>query len=52
MQTGNNDEDEYVVGCASKKLTAAEKKFAIIEIVLLAIVFGLIKFHQSSMEQP
>jgi len=35
-----------VVGYASKKLTPAEKKFAIIEIELLAIVFGLIKFHQ------
>ena len=46
MQTGDNDEDEYVVGYASKKLTPAEKKFDIIEIELLAIVFGLIKFHQ------
>ena len=30
MQTGDNDEDEYVVAYASKKLTPAEKKYAII----------------------
>jgi len=46
MQTGENDEDTYVAGYASKMLTPAEKKFAIIEIELLAIVFGLMKFHQ------
>ena len=46
MQTGENDENDHVIAYASRRLTPTERKFPIIEIELLSIVYSLQKFDQ------
>jgi len=46
MQTDDNLIDSYVVSYTSRKLTPAERRYAIVEIELMAIVYALKKFHQ------
>ena len=45
MQEDDNTPNNYVVSYASRKLLPRERKYAIVELELMAIVFSLTKFH-------
>lgn len=46
QREGGADSGNYVIGYASRKLLSRERKYPVIEQKLMAIVFGLTKFHQ------
>ena len=46
QREGGADSGNYVIGYASRKLLPRERKYPVIEQELMAIVFGLTKFHQ------
>jgi len=46
QREGGTDTGNYVIGYASRKLLPRERKYSVIEHELMAIVFGLTKFHQ------
>jgi len=45
MQRGDGDATSYVISYASRKLLPREQKYPIVELELMAIVFGLKKFN-------
>jgi len=45
VQRDDSTQNYYVVAYASRKLLPRERKFAIVELELMAIVFSLTKFH-------
>ena len=45
MQYDEQMQQNYVIAYASRKLSKAEQRYPIIEIELMAIIFGLQKFH-------